>query len=84
MKLIYKYPLTTLGLQQVSMPAGARLLTVQIQNDRPTLWALVNTDAPEAPVTIRTVGTGQNLDAEPGRYLGTTQVRGLVWHHFEA
>lgn len=68
------------------MPKGATLLTIQMQQDVPTLWALVDpNEIEQTPQIINTVGTGQDTDA-PGKYIGTYQrAEGvLVFHVFAA
>jgi hypothetical protein len=40
------------------MPAGASILTVQVQNKTITLWALVNTKNSESLRTFEIFGTG--------------------------
>lgn len=39
-KRIYKYPLEITDKQSVEMPISAEILTVQIQKEKPFLWAL--------------------------------------------
>ena len=68
------------------MPEGARLLTVQIQDGMPQLWALVDEKAPIIDRTIATYGTGNSLpDGYLGEYIGTYQFGGgaLVFHVFD-
>ena len=82
MKTIWKYPLRIDDAQTISIPAGAQLLTVQMQGP-PTVWALVDTDADLARIEIRFVGTGnQGPDVTGFTYLGTVQERIFVWHVF--
>jgi hypothetical protein len=86
MRTIYKYPLELVDLQTLELPAGAELLTVQMQDGRPCLWAEVATSAPARPRTIAIYGTGNPIpgDAEI-EYIGTFQMHGgaLVFHAFE-
>ena len=85
MLVVYKYPLEVTGEQQVLMPVGARVLTVQVQYDQPCLWALVETRNPLANCTVTTVGTGHPTDLTTGStYVGTYQLKGgaLVMHVF--
>jgi len=42
MRTIWKYPLDVVDSQFVVMPLGAEILTVQIQNEEPYLWTLVD------------------------------------------
>lgn len=79
---IYKYPLETTDHQVVVMPKGATPLCVQMQEDRPCLWARVDPGAATEAVGVYTVGTGHMLPRDLGLYLGTYQMLGgsLVWH----
>ncbi len=76
---VHKYPLELTDLQQVEMPAMATILTVQVQNGQPVLWALVTPANLPNRRTIRLVGTGHPIDMA-GRYIATIQ---LVLHAFE-
>jgi hypothetical protein len=83
---IYKYPLELVPEQEIEMPFRANILTVQIQNDTPCLWALVDTE--EIRVAKRTIhirGTGHEFNVEAFRYISTFQQLngGLIWHVFE-
>ena len=85
-RTIFKYPLeipwTTLAL-----PVGAVVLTVQLQGDVPTLWAIVDDEKPKAPRRFATLGTGHPFPWKRGTeytYLSTVQMRhGIVLHVFE-
>ena len=83
MKTIWKYELNAEGKQEIQLPLGAKFLTVQIQNDKPCLWALVDTEVPKITETILIFGTGHAVTGE-GEYLGTYQLHGgiLVFHVF--
>lgn len=41
-KVIWKFPLAGLH-NHIMMPKGAEILTVQLQNNQPVLWAIVDT-----------------------------------------
>lgn len=86
MKKIYKYPLEIEDEQNVLLPTGAKILTVQSILDKPYLYALVNPTAPNnMAVTIRTFGTGHPIsDSGYLEYIGTFQIYGghLVFHVF--
>lgn len=87
MKTIWKFPLIVNDFQQISIPAGAQLLDVQVQHDQPCLWALVDPAAPREFLTFRTVGTGHPfIDDAWGsyRHIGTYQLAagGFVGHVF--
>lgn len=83
MQVIYKYRLEWSPVQMVTLPLK-RVLTVQLQEGTPCLWALVDTDAPEKPLTIRMVGTGTHdgCDFERLKYINTTQFGAFVLHWF--
>ena len=86
MKTIYKYPLIITDSQIVEMPKGAKILTVQTQNDTVCLLALVDTERPPEQHTIFIFGTGHPfLLNKSATYLGTVQTNNgmLVWHVFE-
>ena len=83
---IWKWTLEVTDRQQLLIPEGAKLLTVQIQHGMPQLWALVDENAPIIHRTIAIYGTGNPLpDGDPGQYVGTYQIRGgaLVFHVFD-
>lgn len=85
MKTILKYPLPLVPGESVGMPAGARILDVQMQGFRPYLWALVDEDAIGTPTAraIAVYGTGAPIDGDPGHYVGTFQDGVFVWHVFD-
>jgi hypothetical protein len=87
---ILKYPLrNSPGVNQNIVIKGAlvKVLTVQMQGDIPTLWALVHTD-PDIPdysqsIYIITLGTGWEDDFDRYEYISTVQDKeGFVWHYF--
>lgn len=76
---IFKYPLAETDKQKLQLPVGAKILSVQAQNNSPQLWALVNEkEALTRSVTISIYGTGNPIpekDTEDiGTYIGTYQV----------
>ncbi len=82
---IFKYPLRIDAQQELDLPVGARVLTVQLQDGKPCLWALVDEDAEVETITIEMIGTGHPV-YDPGKYLGTVQMEQgkLVLHVFAA
>lgn len=84
MKTIFKFPLMMTEQQRVAMPIGAQMLTVQMQNDTPCLWALVDKSNNLHDVKIFTVGTGHEITRDDLVYIGTYQVYGgkLIFHVF--
>lgn len=83
MKKIYKYELDISDYFYVTMPKGAEVLTVQIQNSIPCVWALVDTNNIEETYVFRIFGTGQRMpDDFSGKYIGTFQLisGNIVFH----
>ncbi len=73
-KTIYKYPIKAQNAQKVTMPIGAEILSVQVQNNEPFLYALVNPDNQSEERFVRTYPTGGNVPVEMGlelKYIGT-------------
>ncbi len=88
MKTIYKYNLKVTDVQHIQLPAGAKILCVQVQDGEPHLWAEVDTDAPPEMRTIEIFGTGHPIPQEMGqdrRYISTFQMKNgsLVFHAYE-
>ena len=85
MRAIWKYPIG-LSIEPVvhSMPEGAQILTVQVQQDVITLWAMVDPDQPRTDRRFVVWGTGhRHSDAEKLTYIGSVQMGPFVWHIFE-
>lgn len=83
LNVIWKFPLRSEDTQVVMMPTRAEILTVQMQDGVPTIWALVDPTANREQVKIIIVGTGRLFDTRDLHYLGTVQEPiGLVWHIF--
>lgn len=83
-KTIWKFPLKLTDGQVLMIPEGAEILTVQLQNQQPYLWAVVN---PEHETELRKFeihGTGNPIAAfAERRYVATFQQPPFVWHVFE-
>jgi len=82
-QVIWKYSLEGIGRQRVDMPVGAKVLSVQMQDNALTVWALVNDRAKVLPRTFLVTGTGHEGEFDNMRHVGTVQLRGFVWHVFE-
>jgi hypothetical protein len=82
---IWKFPLEFSGRQKVMMPAGAQILSAQMQGDTLCLWALVNPEGEKQWREIEVLGTGHPAPEADRRYVATTQMHGgsFVWHVFE-
>jgi hypothetical protein len=85
-RTIWKFPLVVTDKQVVEMPRGAKILCVQMQGEKPCIWALVD---PKTPRSIgrrfSIYGTGHPIQGGPGKFIGTFQMNGgsLVFHLFE-
>lgn len=83
--VIHKYPFEVALAVGIDLPAGARILDVQVQDGRPCLWALVDPVAPAVREAFAIYSTGHAID--PGalmslEYVKTFQYGLLVWHMF--
>lgn len=87
MTQIWKYPIKTTDSQYVFMPEGAEILTVQMQDEVPCIWAIVDPENEKIPRYLRIFGTGHNIKESIGKlsYVGTYQIneQNLVFHIFE-
>lgn len=81
---IWKYELG-IGIQDIEMPKGARVLCVQEQRFKPCIWAHVNPGRPMELRRFAVVGTGMAAPERGFNYIGTFQQDdgALVWHVFE-
>ena len=87
---IWKFDFNILATSQtIRMPIGAEILTVQIQDGKPYLWAEIDADdkvlAEPEPRYIQVYETGQamigmSLDR---KYIATIQIGQTVYHVFE-
>lgn len=82
---IWKFPVPISDLFTIKMPTGARLLTVQLQNGEPQLWALVDTSAPSVRRGLRVHGTGHRVESDIGAHIASFQLLNgsLVFHVFD-
>lgn len=88
-KTIYKYPLAVTDFQEVLLPIGAEILTVQTQRETACMWALVNpSETQKEARSIEIFGTGHPIGYDMGisrKYISTFQMHSgqLVFHAFE-
>lgn len=74
MNVIYKYPLVAATLQDIEMPIGTQVLSVQGQKNQICVWALVDTlQSEKKKVSFRVLSTGHEFYKHPGKFLGTVQ-----------
>jgi hypothetical protein len=82
---VYKFPLSTQKDLEIDMPQGATILTVQIQENEPQMWAVVDSMAEPEARHFRVLKTGDPID-NPDEliYLGSFQIdHRLIYHVFE-
>lgn len=76
-KTIWKFELAIDNKNIISMPKGAEILSVQLQNNKPCIWALVNPDEPDKEERhFEMFGTGHPVPCDMGvdrKFLGTLQ-----------
>jgi len=82
---IWKWKLAVTDVQTIEVPAGAKVLDVQMQGGSPSLWVLCDENALSTPRRIAIYGTGNPMPDEPGEYIATFPMHGgaLVFHAFE-
>jgi len=84
-KVIFKYKLRARQIQNVKMPVGAVIQSVQKQDGDIHVWALI--DPTETTLEARyfeICGTGNEFDySDKHKFLGTCQALDGVWHVYE-
>lgn len=84
MQIIYKYPIEIQEVFSLKLPVNARILSVQVQDGNPCIWAILNVQ--EKQVEIRTFeifGTAHQIPPGVRNYIATFQTPPFVWHLFE-
>jgi hypothetical protein len=74
MKTIWKFGLEITDEQTINIPVPYQLLTVQINNGKPCLWAIVDSEARTTELKIYTYGTGHSMPDRLQYYIGTYQI----------
>lgn len=87
-KQIWKFEIDSPSKLGIEMPIGAEILTVQVQNETPCIWALVNPEETKMKRYFEIYGTGMGIYCDMGidrKYIGTFQLNSgaLVFHVFE-
>ena len=85
---IWKFPFDITDNQEIEMPNGARIIKIDVQNNQPCLWAIVDPTKQydTEPRVIRVYGTGHHVFVlDKLDYLDSFQLLGgqLVFHVFE-
>lgn len=90
MKTIWKFPimLNISNIVKISMPKNSEIISLQMQNEEPCMWVIVDTHVGTEERTFEVYGTGHEIIDEKGfhrNFIGTFQVAGgeLVFHLFE-
>jgi hypothetical protein len=84
--VVLKYELSMHETTKLNMPKGAKVLSFQMQDGAPRVWAMATRTYRATEGVARTfyrVGTGVRFDPRGKTYVGTAQHHGLVWHLFE-
>lgn len=82
MMAVHKFVIGREWVEELDLPKGAKPLSVQIQQGRFCLWALVDTDAEIERRLVQRRGTGFEIENPDSTYLGTVQEDPFVWHFF--
>jgi len=85
MKTIWKFPVEVADSFGLDMPVGAEVLSVQVQNGTPMIWATVDDGLMRERRMFAVRGTGHYMSETESRFVGTFQLPelGLVFHLFE-
>lgn len=86
-KRVYKYPLEVQDRQVITIPKGAKILSLHVQDSTPCIWVLVDANEQQKEkVVLRTFGTGQSLysNGKNLEFIGTYLLRNdqAVFHVF--
>ena len=86
-KVIWKYELV-LGLNEIKIPEGAEVLSVQTQHESICMWCLLNPQVDAKERWFEIYGTGHLVKYDMGverKFLGTVQMSNAdyIYHVFE-
>jgi len=84
-KIIYKYQIRAIGVNDIQLPKGSKILTVMGQNDNVIMWVELNEGAEMEERSFVIRATGERFKKENDIYIGTASVMngGLIWHVYE-
>lgn len=85
-KSIWKFTFDIKSKVVIPMPKGAKILTAQLQEDKPCMWAVVDTENKKEDRYFEIFGTGHPFPVDIGInrvYINTIQIDNLVFHIFE-
>lgn len=86
MTTVHKFPLELADRQELKLPRGASILSVQEQGGVLCAWVLLEPERHTETRCLIIVGTGQPVPDDAGPHVASVQTaRGaFVWHIFEA
>lgn len=81
---IFKYPLKIVDEQEIYIHEHAKILTIQVQDNIPCIWARINPNGSLIKRKIAIHGTGHECPYyRDDQYIGTFQYGPLVFHAFD-
>lgn len=86
MKTVWKYQITSNDYIEISLPIGAKVLSVHEQRGEVFIWILVNQEENVYETRkFRLAGTGHSISDENIKFIGTFQLYSgsFVGHLFE-
>lgn len=87
MKTIYKYEISP-DINYIEIPKDAEILSLHVQNNKPCIWVLVDTEKDIEERYFEFFGTGHYIPCDMGidrKFIGTFLIDSdsLVFHLFE-
>ena len=79
---IWKYPFEIDDQVLINIPATHYPLTVQVQDGKPILWAMVDPNSGVVEKELFVYETGQAINPANKIHIGTIQMEDAVWHVF--
>ena len=84
MTTIWKFTFKTSDSFTIDMPEESKIIHIEIQYGKPTLWAVVNTESPIKTKKFKLIGTGHPIELNNKlNYLKTFSESIFIWHLFE-
>jgi hypothetical protein len=85
MKTIYKYTLAINGDDLIQLPKHSTILSLQVQNNKPCIWVLIDPNEAMEDIHFVTYGTGHEIRPGLGDFVGTYQLNDgeFVFHVFK-
>ncbi len=81
---MHKFPMERYTTNQtLRMPRTAKIMSLQVQNGVPTMWAMVTLGDPMVDRNFETRDTGEDIPDGYREYVGTYVLTEYVGHVFE-